>query len=144
MEEFFTALAQAFVDYRQDLEQYEKKRRPTDGLFGFGHSLQDDPCHARFDERVEKAVAQICALPPSPEEAERAVRLLLPKNDPASWPLAAQWMLRAIERHAIPLIPFLSSGAAAAFLREYTDRYKRWERLPAQKELFKALKKQAK
>ena len=141
MEEAFAALEEAFAAYRQDLDNYEKKRKPTDGLLGFGHSLKDDSCHERFDERVQQAIGQICNITPSPEQAERAARLLLTRDDLPSWPLAAQWMLRAIERHSIPLIPFLSEEAAAAFLKEYSARYKRWERLPAQKEVLKALKK---
>ena len=142
MEEHFAALEQAFRDYLQDLENYEKKRRPTDGLLGFGRSLKDDPCHERLDERVEKAVGEICASAPSPGEAERTVRMLL-RDDMQAWPLAAQWMLRAIERHAIPLIPFLTRETAAALLKEYAERYRPWDRLPVQREVHKALKLQA-
>ena len=49
MEELFAALEQAFRDYQSDLENYERKRRPTDGLLGFGRSLKDDACHERLD-----------------------------------------------------------------------------------------------
>ena len=45
MEEYLTALEQAFITYRQDIENCQKKSRPTDGLLGFGHSLKDDACH---------------------------------------------------------------------------------------------------
>lgn len=114
--------------------------KPTDGFLGFGHSLRDDACHARLDERVEQTISELCASQPSPEEAERAVRFLLLRDDVQSWPTACQWMIRAVERHSLPLIPFLTREAAAAFLREYGERYSRWERLPAQKEVFKALK----
>ena len=54
MDEWMAALEQAFADYRQDLENYEKKRKPTDGLLGLGHSLQNDPCHDRLP--VQKQV----------------------------------------------------------------------------------------
>lgn len=140
MEELFTALTQAFLDYRQDLENYQKKAKPTDGLLGFGHSLQNDPCHEKLDEAVKKAVNAISTAGPSQAEAEKAVRFLLSPSDGKPWPLAAEWMLRAVERHTLPLIPFLSKEAAGVFLREYTKRYKPWERLPAQKEVYKALK----
>ena len=139
MEEAIAALEQAFLAYRQDLEEYEKKRRPTDGLLGLGRSLKDDPCHDRLDERVKQAVDALCQASPSPQDAERALGLLLRADAPA-WPLAAQWMLRAVERHSIPLIPFLSPESAGAFLREYAGRYRPWDRLPAQKEVLKALK----
>ena len=139
-EKVMSGLRQALEDYRQDLEACERRLKPTDGLLGFGHSLKDDPCHERLDERLKEAVRGICALPPPPEAAEEAVRFLLLSSDPSAWPLAAQWMLRVAERHAIPLIPYLPSGAAQEILRQYTARYRPWDRLPAQKEVCKALK----
>ncbi len=142
MEECFAALDQAFTIYRQDLENYARKSKPTDGLLGFGRSLKDDACHDRFDERVKEAVDGIAAASPTPEEAEKTVGLLL-RYDARDWPLAAQWMLRAMERHTLPLIPFLAPQAAAAFQKEYAARYKPWDRLPTQQEVFKALKRRA-
>ena len=144
MEDHFAALTQAFSDYLQDVENCQRNQKPTDGLFGFGRSLKDDPCHSRFDGRVQQAVDDLCAASPTPEEAERAVRLLLARDDVPSWPTACQWMMRAIERHSLPLIPFLSGEAAAALLKEYSERYPRWERLPAQKAVLKALKAKGK
>ncbi|MBR6321236.1 MAG: hypothetical protein IKR59_00075 [Lachnospiraceae bacterium] len=143
MEEHFSALVQAFADYRQEAELCQRKQKPTDGLLGFGHSLRDDACHDRFDARVQQAVDALCASQPTPEEAERAVRFLLDRDDLKSWPLACQWMMRAIERHCIPLIPFLKPEDAAVFLREYDARYRRWERRPAQKKVYKARKEKS-
>lgn len=140
MEELLAELEQAFRDYREDLDKAEKKRRVTDGLLGFGRTLGDDPCHERLDERVARLAADIREREPSPADAERAVRLLLEPDRTKPWPDAAQWMLRAIERHSIPLIPFLARKNAGEFLRDYGARYKRWDRLPAQQQVFRALK----
>ena len=142
MDEYFAALEQAFTIYRQDLEICVRKSRPTDGLLGFGHSLKDDPCHERFDEKIKAAADGIAAASPSPEDAARAVKTLL-EHELSSWPLAAQWMLRAIERHSLPLIPFLAPDTAQVLLKEYAARYKRWDRLPVQQEIYQALKRQA-
>ena len=136
-------LAQAFAAYRQDLERYEQKKNPLGGLFGVGSSLKDDSCHDRLDERIEKTVGEMSVLHPSPEDAARAVRMLLKPQDGTPWPLAAEWMLRAVERHTLPLIPFLTREDAAGFLRGYTSRYKPWDRLPAQKEVYRALRNRA-
>ena len=142
MEEYFAALAEAFDLYREELAASAKKQKPLGGFLGFGHSIKDDECHERLDERVEKAVSGIVEMKPSPSEAEQAVRILL-RNDGGTWIEAAQWMLRAVERHSIPLIPFLTKEAAERFYQEYGSRYRRWERLPAQKKVFQELKKQA-
>ena len=143
MDGLLSALEQAFADYRADLERYEQKKNPLGGLFGVGSSLKDDSCHDRLDERIEKTVGEMSVLHPSPEDAARAVRMLLRPQDGTPWPLAAEWMLRAVERHTLPLIPFLTREDAAGFLRGYTSRYKPWDRLPAQKEVHRALRNRA-
>ena len=140
MNEWIAKLEQAFTDYRQELEECEKKAKPTDGLLGFGKSVKDDACHERFDERIAQTVSDLCQAGPAPETAEQAVALLIARSDSASWPLAAQWMLRAIERHSLPLIPFLAPAAAARLQKDYAARYRPWDRLPAQKEVLKALR----
>ena len=139
MESFISQAEQAFRDYREELKAAEKKRRPVDGLFGFGHALQDDPCHERADEKIRRTVEELCAAQPTPGAAEEMARLLLLRQDMQEWPAAAQWMLRAMERHALPLIPLLSRETAAEINRAYTGRYRRWERLPVQKQVCKAL-----
>jgi len=144
MEELYAALQQAYTDYRQELAEAERKQKPTDGLLGFGRSLKDDACHDRFDERLAQAVERLCAGAPGPEEAERAVRLLLLREGDGAWPLSAQWMLRAAERHSLPLIPFLSREAASALAKAYARHYRPWDRLPVQKQVLKALTTQGK
>ena len=143
MSEYYAALEEAFLAYRQDLDNYVKKSSPMEGILGFGRSLKDDFCHDRFDERVEQIVSRMSEEGPSPEETERFVRriLLQEGSEPIQWPLAAEWMLCALERHSLPLIPFLSKESAAAIRREYEKRNKPWNRLPVQKEICQALKK---
>ena len=140
--ELFAAMEQAFEDYRRDIEAFERAKKPAEGLFGLGRRLQDDPCHSRMDERIADIVGRMAGLSLSAEDAERAVRMLI-SHDAAAWPPAVQWMQRAIERHALPLIPFLSAGAAQALFQEYAARYRRWERLPAQDQVYKSLKQRA-
>lgn len=142
MEESMAALDAAFELYRQDLETYARTSKPMDGFLGFGRALKNEPCHDQFDARVKEAVDGVCAASPTPEDAEKIVGMLL-QCDPTGWPTAAQWMLRAIERHTLPLIPFLAPEAAAAFQKEYAARYKPWERMPKQQEVLKALKQRA-
>lgn len=142
MEESMAALDAAFEMYRRDLENYARTCKPLDGFLGFGRALKNEPCHDQFDARVKEAVDGVCAASPTPEDAARVVGLLL-RWDPTGWPQEAQWMLRAIERHTLPLIPFLAPETAAALEKEYAARYKRWERFPAQKEVLKALKNRA-
>ena len=144
METARTALEQAYLDYRTELETAEKKSRPTDGLFGIGRTIGDDACHEHFDARVRQAAESAAEGKPSGDEAREAVRTLLLWEGDAPWPLSAQWMLRAAERHSLPLIPLLRPEDAEDILKAYGSRYPRWDRLPAQKQVFAALKAKTK
>ena len=77
MEDLLAMLRHALESYKQELEEVEKKSRPTDGLFGIGHSAKDDPCHIRFDENVGKTISKMCSAQPAPADAEQAIRMLL-------------------------------------------------------------------
>ena len=101
METARTALEQAYLDYRTELETAEKKSRPTDGLFGIGRTIGDDACHEHFDARVRQAAEAAAEGKPSGDEAREAVRTLLLWEGDAPWPLSAQWMLRAAERSVV-------------------------------------------
>ena len=143
MDERLTALEQAFRDYREALAEYERKRKPTDGLFGFGRSAQDEPCHAIFDSTVERIVREMADMPADAETAAQAAeRLLL--TDEKKWPTSAQWMLVAAQRHAIPLVSLLTPAQAGDLRRRYEGRYRRYERLPVQREALNALLKREK
>ena len=145
MNEWNAALEEAFAQYRRDVDSYERRKKPTDGLLGFGRSLQDEPCNERLDEGVAQIAAQAAAAPQlSVEDAAALIKRLLFRDDMDTWPTAAQWMLRAVERHSLPLIPHLTPAEADGILRAYTARYPRWDRLPAQKDILKALKRAAK
>lgn len=143
MQDVITALEQAYSDYRAELAQAEKKQKPADGLFGLGHSIKDDPCHERLDERIAAIVHQAAAEGMDPKLAAMALRLLFTQTSLYSYPVSAQWMLCAIERHGIQLVPLLTKEDAALLCREYGKRYKVWDRLPVQKELYQALKRKS-
>lgn len=129
-----------FDNYRETLKACAARYKPGDGIFGIGHSIKDDPCHKQFDDAVSAAVDEIALAEPVSEETEEAIRFLFSQGKDPSYPAVAQLMLFAEERHILRLIPFLSDPAAQKLFREYKERYKTWERLPAQREVFKALK----
>lgn len=143
MDDVITALTLAYSDYRSELAACEKKQKPGDGLFGFGHSSKDDPCHGRLDERIAAIVKQAAEEGIAPQQAAQAIRLIFTQTSLYPYSVSGQWMLYAAERHCMPLVPFLTGEDASALCKEYGKRYKPWDRLPVQKELYSALKRQA-
>ena len=144
MKDYLDELSQAFCAYRAALEEAERKRKPTDGLLGFGRALKDDPCHELLDREIQAIADEAADSGPSAETAAALVEALLFPESAPPWPLSAQWMLRAEERHALKLIPFVSEGDAAELAGRYASRYRPWDRLPAQKTMLQELKKRGK
>ena len=142
-EESLNELERIFLDYRRELEECAKKHKPTDGLFGFGHSLKDDACHEELDKKLKAFVGGLAG-DLTPTAAREVIRRLYTESDRYEYPLSAKWMLIACERYILALIPALTREDAAALLAEYAKRYRPWNRLPAQKEVCAELKKKAK
>lgn len=143
MQDIIAALDQAYSDYRTELAEAEKKQKPADGLFGLGHSIKDDPCHERLDERIAAIVNQAAEEGVGSKQAALALRQIFTQTSLYRYPISAQWMLYATERHGMLLVPLLTREDAVELCRAYGKRYKVWDRLPVQKELHQALKRQS-
>lgn len=136
---------QALYDgYLKDAIQVEKNRKPGEGIFGIGKRPSDDPCHDRFTENLKKFLEDFRASKPESAEVREALRYIYraPKEHPE--PKTAYWLLIAVQSLTPELISLLNGEDAAALAKEYTGIYKRWERLPIQKQILDALKKASK
>lgn len=129
-----------YLNYREALAECEKRQKPTDGLFGFGHPVKEDVCHDRFDKSLSEVIGQFVEAKPDPATAARMIRQIFTERDRYPYPRSAEWMLYASERHILSLVPLLESADAAGLCAEYSKRYKPWNRLPAQKDVYRALK----
>lgn len=142
MEELIS-LKRLFEAYLDEVDEVMRRRKPADGILGFGNAPQNDPCHERFDRAVEAEVQRLLDASPDAAAAEEAVGFLLRDEALSRRAECARWMLIAVQRHALALIPLLSAESAGALLRQYTARYPWTKRFPAQKQVIDALKRQA-
>ncbi len=126
-----------YADYLAKVDRLLKESKPADGLLGMGKAPQHDACHDWFDQQVAEAVQGAQG-----REREVAALLLLGEQKYAA-PSCASWMLVAVQRHALPLIPALSGKEAAELLAVYSKTHPFFSRLPMQKEIIAALKKQS-
>ena len=127
-------------EYIAAAEKLEEERKPADCLFGMGKKPADDPCHDRFAEELRAALGEIVSRGADTAEAKAILSYLyrLPKEH--TEPFSIFWMLNAVHGLTVPLIGSLSREDAVSLRKQYASDYKRWERLPVQEEVMKALK----
>ena len=110
-------LSSLYENYLDEARKVELARKPGEGIFGLGKRPSDDPCHDRFAANLKEWL-----------EAKKY-------PDPKS----SFWMLIAVQSLTLGLIPRLSESDARSLVGEFAGLYKRWERLPVQKQILDAL-----
>ncbi len=130
-----------YAAYIEKAETLERDRKPGEGLLGLKKGPADDPCHGRFAEELEAAVADYAAQPPAPAEAAALLSYMFDVPQAHREPVFAYWMLIAVQGLSLPLIDGLDPADADALFRIYEKTYPRWERLPVQKKVLAALRK---
>ncbi len=133
-------LRERYVSYLQEVEKLEMDRKFGEGIFGLKGGPGDDPCHDRFAESLHAFYENYAAQKPD----SASVRELMEYTCTA--PLAhtklrtAYWMLLAVQGLTQPLIRLLSPEDAGILADLYEKNYRRFERLPVQNQVIKALK----
>ena len=139
-----TAILKIYDSYFEKALAAEKNRKPTDGMFGIGKKPGDDPCHTEFAEVLEAALKEFAASAPDSAAVSELLAYMygIPKEhqDPKS----VYWMLIAVHGLTAELIPRLGKDEAEVLYREYGAAYRRWERLPVQQQIYRALAQAAK
>ena len=137
-------LTTLYENYPDEARKVELARKPGEGIFGIGKKPSDDPCHDRFTENLKVLLEDFRAAGPESGELRKVLRYIYwaPKEHPE--PKTAYWLLIAVQSLTKELISLLNREDAAALAKEYTGIYKRWERLPIQKQILDALKKASK
>jgi len=142
-EEMIPEIRQIYADYLIDVMNLEAKRKPTDGLMGFGKRTDYDPCHERFAEKLEQKLKDIENMSPSSEEAGAVLRYVFNAPQEEEGSLSAYWMLLAVHGYTDGLISFLSKQDAKELSELYADLYPKHKRLPVQQNIASHLQEQA-
>lgn len=137
------AIRKIYDSYFEKALAAEQNRKPTDGMFGIGKKPGDDPCHAEFAAELEAALNTYKEESPASAEVRELLDFMyqLPKSHEE--PKSIYWMLIAVHGLTAILIPLLGQSDAAALRKSYAAAYKRWERLPVQQKVLRALEQAA-
>lgn len=133
-----------YREYLDEAERVERERKPGDGLFGLGKKPSDDPCHERFASALDAALRDFAALEPDSARVREVLSHIFRAPAEHREPVSAYWMLCAAHGFTLGLIDRLDAQDAAALLALYAKIFRRWERLPVQRQVYAALKRLAK
>lgn len=134
-------LIQLTKDYIAETDELIANRRPGEGLFGFPDSAKNAPCHMQYYNNMETAVRELAGEEPDSSTAEQLVRFLLTAEDAFPCSQLSSWTLLAVQRLALPLIPYLSQETKKELCVWFGKKVPRLQRMPVQQEIIKALKK---
>ena len=132
-----------YESYIREVELLELNRKPGEGFFRLKGGPDEDPCHDRFAERLQEFYMEIWMS----KAASETVRELMEYacTVPARYRdlRTAYWMLIAVQGLTQPLAGLLSPQDADALSELYEINYRRFERLPVQKQLIHTLRSAA-
>ena len=138
-----TSLEAIYTNYVETLTKVRKSARMFDGFFGLGKDPKKDPCHQAFYDAVGVWVEEFIAAEHTQEQV-LAVALFLVEKPVPYRERECYWFMFAAQGHMKPIIPLLSKESCQTVHDRLEGCYKKYDRMPLQKELLKTLKKNAK
>lgn len=130
------ALYEAYIG---EAERLERNRKPGDGLMGLSAGPKDDPCHDRFADDLKRLLRDIRAQEPSSGEVREMLSYIYHAPLEHPQPLTVYWMLKAVHGLTVDLAGLLAPADAQCLRDAYVKDYRRWDRLPSQKQALCAL-----
>lgn len=128
--------------YLAEAEEVERSAPLLAGVFGTKGAPADDPCHARYEKDLGALLEELLADGSDPQTLRAALEIVY-ATPPSPCPRSAYWMLIAVQTLTEHAIPRLDPKDAAALATAYRSDYPRWQRLPSQERIFRALKQRA-
>ena len=131
-------IQELYRGYLAEAEEVLRTKKVTDGLWGFGKHPADHPCHGKFLGDLEAALGELADLPSAQIREILAYVYRAPlekRRDPS-----IHWLLIAAHKLTLPLLDRLDPADARALGERYGADYPRRTRLPAQDQVFAALK----
>ena len=129
--------------YLDKVRELERNRKPAEGLLGMKGGPADDPCHDRYAENLAAQLERFRAEEPGSADTRLVLEDLYAPPPKTDVPRSAFWMLIAVQGLCPDLIAFLDAEDASALAKRFAADYKRWERMPVQQRILKALQQRS-
>ena len=134
-------LKEIYARYYERAAQVRAKASPLAGVWGLGNDPRHDRCHEDFFEAVQGWVERFDG---DAAAAREAVQWILGESAAQKQNRDVYWFLFAAHKLTLQLIPRLDPADSMALFGWYDKHFPKKERLPAQQQVWKALKKAGK
>ena len=132
-------IKQIYGDYVERIATLRRDSRATDGLLGMGGGPAADSCNDRFVEALRVRLDATAGEDLSDGELKELLEYIYHVPLEYREDRVIYWMLLAVHGMTGPLVRRLTSATAEDLLQEYQKWYRPFERLPAQKDILRAL-----
>ena len=141
--EILELLRQHYESYDAKAAQVRRETKGFGGIWGMGEDPRNHPCHVEFYDGVGQLVAAYLAGDPSGAEVAQAAKYILAVAD-ARRNEDSYWFTFAAQGHVVPMIPRMDPRDCKELADWYDTRYKKLERMPIQRDMYKKLKARGK
>lgn len=136
-------LQELYAAYEPEATDAKKKSSYFASVLGTGNDHRNHPCHDLFYQGVGAVIGEFLSGAPSEQEVGLILQWLLMtaaahKNQPT------YWYLYAIHGYAAPLVELADPALCRQLQEQYNKAYPRYERMPVQNNIYKALCKRGK
>lgn len=132
-------VAALYAAYLEKAETLERERKPGQGLFGFGQTPADDPCHEAFVLGLKEMLACFQKAGIASERLYEILDFVFHAPQEHREPASVYWTLIAAHSAAVEAAAALRPEHAQRLCERYDSDYPRRTRLPVQKQVMKAL-----
>lgn len=136
-----TELMEIYARYFENAAKVRAKASPLAGIWGMGNDPRNDRCHDEFYEAVESWVGLFDG---DAAAAREAVRFILGAALEYKQNKDVYWYLFAAHKLTLSLISRLEPTDGKTLFAWYDQSFPKKERLPAQQQVWKALKRAGK
>lgn len=141
--DMLTELNTIYDQYAQDAAMARKNASAFDGLLGMGDDWKKHYCHDMFYDHVGEWTERFLQTAPTAADAAKAVQHIL-EAAALHREEESYWYYYAAQNHAKSIIPLLAPEVSRQICVWYKKTYPRLEWMPAQKQVYQLLSRQAK
>lgn len=136
-------LQQYYEAYDEKATQVRLQTKGFGGIWGMGEDPKNHPCHVEFYHGVAQLVTDFLTSEPESSVVYEAAQFILGAANQRR-ERDSYWFAYAAQAHVVPMIEWMSPEDCKSLSQWYDTQYKKLERMPVQRDMYKKLRARGK